>query len=255
MRLTDRPSFRTVRHVPAGKPTKRWWGYFIWIGAALMVAVPEITAAVSHGALGFITISETIGHLERYHDWVELGVIASIVLVVFSLLRIHPRQAGVQAAAQGATRTAGGRLTFHPTTAGAKPPSTFDGETAPWIFAGCAFAAMALVGFGGWAATEWWDDPRRFHASFVIYVPLAVLWFVVPSAIAAFWGADVPFPTMFRTVHDLEDRLARQNWGWALGPKLAWLVTYMIFAGLAILLIHLTLYPFPSITHVIDPGG
>src|SRR5438874_1193185 len=29
--------------------SKRWWGYFVWVGAALVVGVPEITAAVSHG--------------------------------------------------------------------------------------------------------------------------------------------------------------------------------------------------------------
>ena len=44
-------------------------------------------------------------------------------------------------------------------------------------------------------------------------------------------------------------------WPWSLGPKLAWFVTFVIIWGLAILFVHLTLYPYPDITHVIDPTG
>jgi hypothetical protein len=40
-----------------------------------------------------------------------------------------------------------------------------------------------------------------------------------------------------------------------LGPKLGWFVTFVIIWGLAILFVHLTLYPFPDITHIVDPSG
>jgi hypothetical protein len=237
--------------------SKRRWGYAVWVVAALVVAVPEITAAFSHGALGFITISETIGHLERYHSWVELGVVAAIVLVVFSLARVSVSRAGMPAEEGGPARTTGGRLTFRPTEAGMRSPRQFDDERAPVVFAVVAAAALAAVAAGGWAASRWWDDPRRFHVSFVVYLPLALLWLVIPNLVAAVAGADVPFPTMFRTIQNLEGwlRLPERPWSEETGARLAWLVAYVIFAGLAILLIHLTLYPFPDVTHVLNPAG
>jgi len=244
--------------VPKGKPvgSKRWWGYLVWVGAALMLAVPEITAMFSKGALGFVTASETIGHLERYHNWIGLGVIGTLVLLVFSLYKVSVDRAGEPRPEGEPTRTRGGRLTFHAKeTPTAKQEQEFEDEGAPLIFAASALASMAAIALGGWAATQWWDDPRRFHASFVIYVSVAMLWFVVPSLVALFTGNDVPYPTMVRTVQDGSDWLRKQTWRWALGPKLAWTATFVILWGLAILFVHLTLYPYPDITHVIDPRG
>jgi hypothetical protein len=62
----------------------------------------------------------------------------------------------------------------------------------------------------------------------------------------------VPFPTAFQTVANLEEWLRRKG---RFGPFLAWLVTYVIAAGLVILLLHLTLYPYPDITHILNPKG
>jgi hypothetical protein len=245
--------------VPKGKPvgSKRRWGYLIWVGAGLLLAVPEFTAMISNGALGFVTASETIGHLERYHNWIGLGLIGTLVLLVFSLYKVSTDRAGQPKPAAGEpTRTRGGRLTFHP-----KPPPPavvpreFVDEEAQMIFAASALVSAGLIAFGGWAVTHWWDDPRRFHASFVIYVSVAMLWFVIPSLVALFTGNDVPYPTMIRTVQDGADWLKRRPWRWSLGPKLAWTATFVVLWGLAILFLHLTLYPYPDITHVIDPRG
>ena len=245
--------------MPSGRTlgSKRAWGYFVWVAAALMLAVPEVTAMFSKGALGFVTASETIGHLERYHNWIELGVIGALVLIVFSLYKVSVDRAGEGDPPAGeATRTPGGRLTFHPKESGVgKAPRDFADEHADLIFALCAVGSAALVAFGGWAATRWWDDPRRFHASFVIYVSVAVLWYVVPSLVAFSSGNDVPYPTMVRTVKDLSGWLRGRSWPWSLGPKPAWLSVFVILWGLAILFVHLTLYPYPDITHIVDPGG
>jgi hypothetical protein len=255
--LTTAPSFRNFQHVPSvKKPTHRWWGYFVWVGAGLMLAVPEITAMFSNGALGFVTASETIGHIERYHNWVELGFIGTLVLIVSSLYKVSVDRAGEPQPEGEPTRTRGGRLTFHSReTPTAKHEQEFEDEDASLIFAASALVSAGLIALGGWAATHWWDDPRRFHASFVIYVSVAMLWFVIPSLVALFTGNDVPYPTMVRTVQDGTDWLKNRTWPLALGPKLAWTATFVILWGLAILFVHLTLYPYPNITHILNPSG
>jgi hypothetical protein len=236
--------------------TKGEWGYAVWVVAALVVVVPELTAAIwSRDTLGFITISETIGHLERYHPWVELGVIAVIVLVVYSLVRLPAKESGraiPPATRGGAMRTTGGRFTFSPAPESVKPTQTFDDEPAPWYFAVAAIVALVAVALAGLAVSRWWDDPRRFHVSFVIYLSIAVLWFVVPNLFAVFGGHDVPFPTMARTIRNLEEWLMKRGWRWHLGPRLAWVVTFVVFWGLVTLMIHLLLYPFPDITHILN---
>src|SRR5258708_33225 len=131
---------RVPRDRPVG--TKGGWGYFVWVGAGLMLAVPEITGMISNGALGFVTASETIGHLERYHNWIELGVIGTLVLLVFSLYKVSVDRAGeADPPASEPTRTPGGRLTFHPRASGIdKAPADFASEHADLIFALCAVA-------------------------------------------------------------------------------------------------------------------
>lgn len=244
--------------VPRGRSvgTKRGWGYFVWVAAGLMLAVPEFTAMISNGALGFVTASETIGHIERFHNWVGLGLIGTIVLLVFSLYKVSSERAGERQPAGEPTRTRGGRLTFHskPTTPAARREN-FEDEDAQMIFVASALVSAGLIAFGGWATTEWWDDPKRFHASFVIYVSVAMLWFVVPSLVALFTGNDVPYPTMVRTVQDGADWLRNRKWPWHLGPKLAWTATFVVLWGLAILFLHLTLYPYPDITRILNPHG
>ena len=56
-------------------------------------------------------------------------------------------------------------------------------------------------------------------------------------------------------MRNLEQWLEQARLPWNLGPLLAWFVTYVILAGLVILLIHLTLYPYPDITHILNPKG
>jgi hypothetical protein len=56
----------------------------------------------------------------------------------------------------------------------------------------------------------------------------------------------VPFPTLFRTVQLLEQRA---------GSLIGTMIAFLILAGLTILVVHLILYPFPDITHMINPQG
>jgi hypothetical protein len=240
---------------------KRRWGYLVWVVAALVVAVPEITAAVDHGVLPFTTISEMVGHLERIWNPTELIVIGVIVLAVFSAVRVPPqsqtdRDPAERPTGNEPTRTPGGRLTLQepqPIT-----PPAFDDQQAPRLFAVAAVVSFALVAGATLAAIEWWDDPRHFHPAYVLYGSVALLWLVIPSLVAFVWAKDVPFPSLFRTIANLEEWLRSRTWSLgslSLGPALGWLVSYVIVWGLVVLLLHLTLYPYPAITHILNPNG
>jgi hypothetical protein len=230
---------------------KRRWGYFVWVVAGIVIGVPEITAAVAGDVLPFITISETVGHLERRWPAVELAVVAAIVFLVFSTTRTPPKS---QSAGPGEpVRTPGGRLTVQ--APAPKPPPEFDEEDAPRWFAVAAVGACALVaGLTALTATLW-DDPHHYRPSYVLYGSLGLLWLVVPSIYAFAAGKDPPFPTVFRTVTNLEEWLRSRPWRWNLGPFAGWLVAYLVLAGLVILLLHLALYPYPDITHILNPKG
>jgi hypothetical protein len=113
-----------------------------------------------------------------------------------------------------------------------------------------ALLACAGVAAGTWAAVEWSHDASHYHPAYVLYGSLALLWLVVPSVLALVAAKDVPFPTLVHSVRDLEGWLRGRG---VLGPPLAFLVGYLIVAGLAILLLHLTLYPYPDITKILNP--
>jgi hypothetical protein len=223
---------------------KRRWGYLVWVVAGAVIGVPEIWAAADRDDLPFATISETVGHLERRHPWVELVVVALNVRAGSATTRKPAEKAG-------AAQTPGGRLTLR-----AEPPArgaAFDDEDAPWLFGVGALLACALVAGLTWLAAAKWDDPHDYHAGYVLYGSLALLWIVLPSALALFLAKDMPFPPLIRSVQNLEEWLrARKP---PLGPLLAWIVGYVILAGLVILLLHLALYPFPDITKVLNPHG
>src|SRR5258707_1207955 len=93
----------------------------------------------------------------------------------------------------------------------------------------------------------------HYHVGYVLYGLLGLFCVVIPSVLAVSFGRDIPFPTFYRTVANLEESLATSKRMRSLGPTLAWLVSYLILTGLVILLLHLTLYPFPSITKILNP--
>ena len=239
---------------------QRRWGYFVWIVAALVIGIPEIIAAFSAGLLPFTTISTMTGHLERHHTWVELVVVAAIVFFVFSTVRLRPRETSGRTPndpppdSGEPTRTPGGRLTLRPEDPD-QTASEFDDSTAPRVFAIAAAISLAGIAIATWAATRWWDDKHHYRPAYVLYGSLFLLWIVIPSAVAFALGKDAPFPTLFRTIDNLEDWLRNRKWPGNLGPIAGWLVAYGIFAGLVVLLLHLTLYPYPDITKVLNPNG
>jgi hypothetical protein len=226
--------------------SRRTWGYLLWGIAGLVIGIPEITAAISGKAdtLHFTTISAMTGHLERHHTWVELIVVAAIVYGVLSSFREAPGPGSPG-------KTSAGRLTVRPAAVG-EHRHGFGSDTAPVLFAVAAIGSFVLITLATLAAIHWWDDKDHYHPAYVLYGLVGLLWLVVPGLVAFFGGRDVPFPTMFQTVRNLEESLRGKG---RFGPFLAWLVAYVIVAGLAILLLHLTLYPYPDITHILNPNG
>jgi hypothetical protein len=253
--------------VLAPRVEHRRWGYFVWVIALGVIAVPEIVAAKWSHWLPFTTISGMTGHLERRHNWVELVVVAVIVFVISSTVRVRPQPEAVEPTKDSPGRTPGGRLTIKqpPEAAGKERRSAgaeatrFDDNYAPGIFFISAVAACIVVGALTYVATRAWDDPpHHYQPAYVLYGTLAVLWLIIPSLVAFAWGKDPPYPTLFRTIINLEDWFKNRRWqikDLLIGPYFAWLIAFAILWGLVVLLLHLTLYPYPNITHILNPNG
>jgi len=235
---------------------KATWGYFVWIGATIVIVIPELLA-VFKVYLPFTTISTMTGHLELLHPWVELIVVGVIVFVVFSLLKLSPRN-GTKRNPDEPQRMASGRLTVNP-----EPPrkastaAEYNEEDAPAWFMIAAILFSLIVAVAVWATDYWYveTDRRPYHTSYVLYGLLGVGWLVIPTLIVFFTKADAPFPTLFRTVESFQGWLEKRRWPLSLGPSLAWAVGYVVVTGLVILLLHLTLYPYPNITKILNPDG
>jgi hypothetical protein len=209
-------------------PARReWWGYGVWGTATLVVLISEITAA-SDGDSPWPTISGTVGHLEYSHSWVALIVVALIVFVGFQILRYRlvTAQPVVQANGRVLRRTDLGRFTMK------HQGPTMDEQTELPVW--MVVISTAVVAFGSLATAEL-DPSDKFVLAYVLYGLIAVFFVLIPSALAFWCARDVPFPTFFRTIANLERRLH--------------FVSVLVVIGLVILLIHLALYPWPSIFH------
>jgi hypothetical protein len=229
----------------------------------LVVAVPELIAAVDKDAVGFPTISETTGHLEFRWSFVALVVIVLIVFAVFCLLRFPPGRAAAAEAAgedhgapgrslrrtgRGARLTARGPAQERKPGAGSPPAGGAADEVAlDWLPVG-AIASFLLIIAATLAVAKWGvsGDPEHFHTAYTLYGLIALFWIAIPTILAFGWAREVPFPTLFRTVQLLEQRT---------GSLVGTLIAFLILAGLTILVVHLILYPFPDITRIINPKG
>lgn len=212
---------------------KEAWGYGVWFALGFVVAVPELWAAIHPASAPFPTISATVGYLEYHHVWVALIVTAVIVFWAYNALRYRPDRTGVLPAQGGdgghegdpalPNRTHGGlRL-----TRSLKPVR----ELSVGLYFGGA-TTVIVVATAIAAATSDFND--EFRVGKTLYGLIALFWVVLP-ALAAWpkkWALDIPFPTLVETVRSLERRLR--------------VLALVVAAGLAILLVHLVLYPWPS---------
>ena len=255
-----------VRTGVARRLTRRRFGYLVWLVALGFFFVPEILAAIGsiERRLPFTTLSGMVGHLEFRNSLVEIPVTALIICALASIIRVPPRDTSGDWAPErrgaGPHRTAGGRITFKETEHAKRAASDFDDDDTPiWFAIASSAAALAIAG-GTIAARVWWPDPpphgtetnALFHPGYVLYGSIGLLWFVVPSIYAYVAGQDAPFPTLFRTYANAQDWLRGRG---EAGRAWAWIVSLAVIWGLVFLLLHLTLYPFPNITTILNPSG
>src|SRR5258708_11368939 len=97
---------------PAGLTKgERRWGYVVWAFAGGVIAVPELWAGL-FGNPWFLTISDTVGHLEQRWSLVKILVIALIVAgAVQALAYPQRRQLLASRGRQERWRSSKGRLT------------------------------------------------------------------------------------------------------------------------------------------------
>jgi len=203
----------------AGGRSAEFWGYLMWGLAALAIAGPELASVFRLG--DWPTISATVGHLESAHSWVRLIVTFVIVVLGYYAvpqLIMHPETK--QAVLAGRQCTANGRYTRDASAVRSEGMGGYLVLAVAALVVGVIFAAGARHIHSG-----------TFVGAYVMYGLIAVLWVIVPSVLALFFGREVPFPTLFRTIGYLERR--------------AHPVAAVLLALLVILLLHLTLYPWP----------
>jgi hypothetical protein len=223
----------------SGFTTQERWGYWVWLIFSAIVLVPEFWAAFWKDSAPFPTISATTGNLEYEWPILSLAVVGVIVLCIYSGVRYPVTRTGVLATKDPSPvdpethygedalvpyRTpGGGRITRSVT------PVREIAATAYFIAA--ALTILVLTGIAI-ATTGGLDE---FAVGETLYGSIVVFWIVLPSAMA--WpkrfAVDVPFPTLFSTVRSLERRIRP--------------LALLVAVGMVILLLHLALYPWPSI--------
>jgi len=197
------------------------WGYIWWGLSGVVIAVPEIWAAVGGDDVLWPTISGTIGNLEVFHQWVALIVVAVLVWAAFHAISVTREQLRRADGKDGRRLVAGDRFTVATQT-------NEIGHPLVYLFFAVGAVALPSVLF-----RELYNGgDHRYVFGEVMYASIAFWWMIVPGWLAYKRGWLVPFPTLFRTLKDLEGRAPR--------------FTIVLAAGLAILMVHLILYPWPA---------
>ena len=193
-------------------------GYGVWLFVGLVFGVPESLAGITNPP--WPALSDTVGHLEALWHPVAVVVAALIVLIVFHAVRYPPGQAGEFAARGGEpkrARTPCGRFAR-------------SGTSAVSVFAYFPLAVGVVAGGSVIAAITSSD---MFVLGYVIYGLIAIFLVIIPNALAFWFAKEVPFPTLYRTVADLERR---------------WRPAAMVIVpGLVVLMFHLVFFPWPDI--------
>jgi hypothetical protein len=179
----------------------------MWAIPAEAIAVPQIAAAMGATFLPFAPLSAMMTHIEDRWAWSKYLVVGAIGLPVY-LLRAYPPMAEPTVDPEQHPRTPGGRFTLGSVgqSVGQKRYE-FDDSLVPTLLFSTLTVVVVFVSLATWAAVKWWDDPHHYHPAYVLYGSIVYYWFLLPELIVLFGGRDVPFPTLYRTVRNLDEWL------------------------------------------------
>lgn len=204
------------------RPQRR--GFAFWLPVGLVFGAVELGGALSGAFRNFIpwpTFSTTIGHIEDGASWVGVIVVGVIAMVAYRAAKHDSKE----------DRTPHGRVI--PLTVRHSEIKQLDIK-APvqafrydWPF---VFTATALVTF---AVNRFWSDDKLV-LGYSIYGSLLVFGVVIPSLLVRFAHRDARFTSVWIPVEVLRKRFP--------------VTPYLLVGGLAVLVIHLALYPWPDIT-------
>jgi hypothetical protein len=204
-----------------GVGEREWWGYGVWLFVGLVFGVPESWAGITSPP--WPALSDTVGHLEELWHPVKVIVVILMVVIVFHAIRYPPGHTGEFAAREGKPKR--GR-----TPCGWFARSGTGAACAMPIFVYFPLAIGVVAGGSVIAAIASSD---MFVLGYVIYGLIAIFLVIIPNALAFWFATEVPFPTLYRTIANLERR-----WRPA---------AVVIVAGLVVLTVHLVFFPWPDI--------
>lgn len=193
-----------------------------WLPIALAIGAVELAGALSGAFRNFIpwpTISSTIGHLEEGASWVGVVVVGVITLAAF-----------------GTLKTKSGRDWADPHRPMASDPSNIeeaelDTRRRTLLRYGwpTVFLVTALIAFLVHAV-----DGAKYVLGYAIYGSFLVVGILIPILLVHRARRATGFPSLLVALSALTRRLRA--------------TPAIILAGLAVLVLHLALYPWPDLT-------
>ncbi len=198
-------------------------GIVVWSVIGLILGIPELLG--SNIDTWFYSISRSVGHIEILWGGTRAVVVALIALAAAHALLYRDRTTSLF---RGKPNSVQRGSLGHLIKSGR---AETEDEVATWLWWLWVIAAVGII-VAGFLVPFTNDDP--YSRGYVIYGSITLFFYVIPNVYAYFTG-KAAFTTLFATVKKLEGAGKRP------------IVTMIIIAGLAVLMFHLALYPWPSL--------
>jgi hypothetical protein len=215
----DRPAPALKGPHKLAAPVRR--GIVVWFVIGLVLAIPETIG--SNIDSWFYSISRSVGHMELLWGGTRAVVVALIAVAAVHALLFRNRTDSLFRGRKDAVQ----RGDFGHLVRSERFNRTAQDATGLWWVLVIAAVGIAVAGF---LVPFTKADP--YTRGYVIYGSITVLFYIVPN-VYAYRTGKAAFSTLFETVNKLE--------------RLKPFVMMIVIAGLAVLIFHLALYPWPSL--------